>query len=206
MLRITDIMSRNVVSVDKHTTIKEAAERMMEEQVGSLIVLENNQPVGIVTETDFTRQVVGKGTPMNAPISTIMTTPIITSKPDGDIIEVANSMTTNHVKKIPINESGKIIGIITQTDIIKHIFRTIRSLHIAYHQGELSCPEFAQKSTDLFNKDFRSTLDHLTKNWYMRCQDCGNTFMNPEQDGVFKIKSCPKCGSRRMSFDQSPEV
>lgn len=205
MLRAIDIMTRNVVDVPQATSVQAAAQIMQQEHIGSVIVVENGRPIGIVTETDFTRKVGAGAVPVTKGVKDIMTSPLIYASSDADILEVANAMSENNIKKIPILDGHSVLGIVTQTDVVKHIFRSVRTLQRQFELGTINGRELAQKSNELF-QDYGAQFVEETKHWYMRCKDCGNSFVNPEKQGRFKITTCPKCGSHQLDYDKTPSI
>lgn len=205
MLHVHQIMSEEVVTIDENQTIHEAAELMAKEDVGSLLVSKNGVTVGIVTERDFTRKLLANHRSGRELIRAVMSKPIHYSSPDADIIEAANMLKANDIKKLPVIRGEQLIGVVTQTDIIRHIFDTIKSIENAYQEGTITSQQFAQQSSKLF-KNFSSTLDGLTKQWHMRCNDCNKAFLSAEYDGELELQKCPACGSRHISYDQNPDL
>ncbi|MFT4250480.1 MAG: cyclic nucleotide-binding/CBS domain-containing protein [Candidatus Woesearchaeota archaeon] len=205
MLTAKDIMAVHVVTVDKRTTIREAAARMDSHDVGSVLVVENNIPVGIVTETDFTRQVVAQARDLHEPIHTIMTSPLHSCLPEADIMQVAHALRSNHIKKLPVISGGKLYGVVTQTDVIRHVVSTIQDLAHQYKQGTLTGEQYATQATELFHT-FNNSLDEVSKNWHMKCLACDYRFLAAENHGSLSITSCPKCASTHIAYDQNPEI
>ena len=204
MLRVKDIMTTNVVAIDETETIQTAAARMNQQDVGSLVVQKNRLPVGIVTETDFTRKAVQNNLPATTPVKEVMTSPIYYSGPDADMIEIANMMSQNNIKKLPVLSGDQLLGVVTQTDIINHIFDSVKSIEQAYQEGNLTPQQYVQKSSQLL-KNFSGPLDGNTKQWHMRCEECGHQFLNPEQEeGALQNNTCPQCGSTQITYDKTP--
>ncbi len=203
MLTVSEIMSRDVLLVPERTPIQRAAALMTERRIGSLLVTRNDQPVGIVTERDFTR-VVGRAMDWRAAVSDIMSSPLYSTRPDADIIEVAHIMAANHIKKMPVINQGKIVGMVTQTDIIAHLFTTIESLESSYAKGEIAGKDFARKFTKVF-RGYEPAVEGVTKHWHMRCRACNASFTAEEKDGSVDER-CPKCGSTDVEFDKHPPI
>lgn len=116
---VNQIMSKDVKTVDHVTTIQETAEKMSRSKIGCMIVTKEEKPVGIVTERDFMTKVAAKGIPLFAEISNAMSSPIITIKHDETIWEASEIMKTKLIHKLPVEKNGKIIGMITTSDIVK---------------------------------------------------------------------------------------
>ncbi|MBI4176936.1 MAG: CBS domain-containing protein [Candidatus Aenigmarchaeota archaeon] len=119
-LCIRDIMTRNVMSVDASSNIESAAEIMAKSRVGSLVVRSDSGPIGMVTESDIIKKVVGQKTAFGtARVGDIMNTPLIFVGPDQKITDAASIMISNRIRRLPVVESGRIVGIVTHTDIVR---------------------------------------------------------------------------------------
>ncbi len=117
---VSELMSKNYICIDKNTTIDEAIKKMFEKKVFTIIVKENDIPRGIVTERDFTTKVLGKQIDITKEnIDSIMSSPIIAILPTENLENAAKLMVTKGIRKLPVIENSKLIGIITEDDIIK---------------------------------------------------------------------------------------
>ena len=117
-IRVKDIMSKGVLSVDAKMNVNEAAKMMEDGKVGAIIVMENNSPVGIITDRDFAVQIVAHAYPITTSVKKIMSSPLIGVDPEESVWTVADLMYTRKVRKIPVIEEDKVIGIVTATDLI----------------------------------------------------------------------------------------
>jgi len=115
---IKDMMKTNVISIDSTNSLQEAAIKMEKAKVGSVIVTKNNDPVGIVTERDFVTRVASRGKPSTLPVSEVMSSPLITINQDETVWEAAEIMKTKNIHKLPVLDGKKVIGIITNTDLV----------------------------------------------------------------------------------------
>ncbi|MFH8110255.1 MAG: CBS domain-containing protein, partial [Candidatus Aenigmatarchaeota archaeon] len=111
-------MRKNVFVFSKNATIKDVIDIMIENNIGSVIILENEKVVGIVTERDLVTKVLTKGLDLNLPVKEIMSSPVITISPNESVEKAAEIMTENKIKKLPVVENDKLLGIITLTDIV----------------------------------------------------------------------------------------
>ncbi|MBI4167828.1 MAG: CBS domain-containing protein [Candidatus Aenigmarchaeota archaeon] len=117
---IRDVMTKNVVSINENDSVRVAAETMAKNRVGSLIVRSEFGPIGIVTESDIIKKVVSKNADTESTkVSEIMNTPMIFAAPEQNIIDAASIMITNRIRRLPIIQNNKIVGIITHTDIVR---------------------------------------------------------------------------------------
>ncbi|MDA4119086.1 MAG: CBS domain-containing protein [Thaumarchaeota archaeon] len=130
MLFVKDIMTRGIKSIGQDKTITEAAKTMTKFNVGSLIVVDaKDRPMGMVTEGDISRA-VGKGTNLDkTTLKAIISKKLITSALSTRVEDAARLMAESNVKKLPIvDEGGKLVGIVTQTDIVASSFDLVNSL------------------------------------------------------------------------------
>ena len=111
--KLGDFMTTPVISVDAKTTIQEAAHLMDTENASAILITENENHVGIITERDFTRKVVGAGLPLSTLVSEIMSQPLYTLDHNNHILEAAEFMTDHNTRHITVTDQGKAVGIIT---------------------------------------------------------------------------------------------
>jgi len=116
---VNQVMSKNILTLDKSTTLQEAAEHMKKLNVGCVIVTENNNPIGIITERDFVTKIAAEGRPLFTEIKEVMSSPLITIDPEETIWEASELMKEKLIHKLPVKENDEIVGIITTTDIVK---------------------------------------------------------------------------------------
>lgn len=117
-MKAKEIMTSNIVSVCDNSSIKEAAQKMRDADVGSVPVEENNQLVGILTDRDIVLKSVAED--MNTDqvkCKDIMSGNVITATPDMDVDDVADLMSHNQVKRIPVVENKNVVGMISLKDL-----------------------------------------------------------------------------------------
>jgi len=119
---VKDYMSNRLVTVESDTNAFEIANKMMEEQVSAIIVVDSGKFVGILTERDLTRQVCAKDSPPSkTPATAIMTTPLVSVDKDSRIEMAAESMAKNKIRHLVVKDNDKIIGMITTTDLSRYV-------------------------------------------------------------------------------------
>ena len=116
---VKDVMSKNMLTMDKSISLQEAAQKMSELSIGCVIVTDKNKPVGIVTERDFVTRVASEGRPLFTEIIEVMSSPLITISPEETIWEASEMMKEKSIHKLPVKGNEQIVGIITTTDIVK---------------------------------------------------------------------------------------
>ena len=144
-IRVRNIMTKGILSVDSEMNVNEAAKMMEDGKVGAIIVMENNTPVGIITDRDFAVKIVAHAYPITTSVKKIMSTPLIGIDPNESVFTVAELMYTRKVRKIPVIEEDKVIGIVTATDLVNQFavsteedlknmyFQTITKIFVQEH-------------------------------------------------------------------------
>src|SRR5579875_813900 len=119
MPKAKDVMRSFIVEVDTESYIKEVASLMKEKKVGSVIVKKDNNPIGIITERDVLYKVVAEGKdPSKVKAKEIMSSPLITVDKETDLEEVLKIFKEKGIRRLPVKEGDKIVGIITLRSII----------------------------------------------------------------------------------------
>jgi len=114
---VKDVMTKNVITIDSNQTILDAFKLYRDTKVGSLIVIENNQLAGIVTERDLIEKAIDKDLKTTL-VKDIMTSNIKTIKPLDNIDTASGVMERHNIKKLPVIDDDNIAGIITINDIV----------------------------------------------------------------------------------------
>ena len=117
-MTIADVMNKSVISVDASLTINESAKMMEDAKVGAVIVMENNSPVGIVTDRDFTVKVVSHAYQISSPVKQIMSSPLFSVNLDESVRTAADLMHDRGIMKLPVIDGKNVVGIITARDIV----------------------------------------------------------------------------------------
>ncbi len=124
---VGEFMHRYLEVIPPKTTIVEAAARMREKRLGSLLVEATDtegrmsRRSGIVTETDLIQKVLAKGTdPSLALVDQIMTSPLLTITPDHPMLDASHLMETNHVRYLCVSDEEEIVGVISVRDLVRH--------------------------------------------------------------------------------------
>jgi CBS domain-containing protein len=115
-MRISEIMTEAAVVDSPGDTLEAAARKMWEQQTGSLLVLDGQDLLGIITERDVLKA-VATGTPMDTPVSDVMTKELITVEPATSLRDAAAIMTDKWIRHLPVLEGGRLLGIVSQRDL-----------------------------------------------------------------------------------------
>ncbi|PZF83924.1 CBS domain-containing protein [Jiangella anatolica] len=117
-MRVAEIMTSATITDSTSGTLRSAAEQMWKQQTGSVVIVEGDAIVGIVTERDVMRAVGRGADPDQAPIAEVMTRDVITVEPDTHVRDAARLMAQHWIRHLPIVENGKLAGILSQRDVI----------------------------------------------------------------------------------------
>jgi signal-transduction protein with cAMP-binding, CBS, and nucleotidyltransferase domain len=120
-IHVSDIVARTLISVNPNTTVFQVAKMMEQGGVGAVIVKDNENPVGIITDRDFATKIIANNLSSNTPVEKTMSSPLVTINHDATISSAAEMMTFKKIRKLAVSENGNIVGIITSTDLVTQL-------------------------------------------------------------------------------------
>ena len=123
-ITVSEIMVEDVATVTPEMTAAEASRTIRERDIGSVVVVRNGSPVGIVTEGDFARHLCERHNLGPVELEAIMSTPLVTIEPDESLLEAAEVLQTESIKHLPVVENGgegTLRGIVTTTELSYYI-------------------------------------------------------------------------------------
>jgi len=121
-LRVRDVMVTNIITVEAGATARKAAELMNRHDIGCLIVVNEDKPIGIVTERDMIKRVLLQlRDPRRSRVSYIMSKPLIATSPDTDLRDAINLMNERRIKKLPVIDDERLLGLLSMTDIVRSL-------------------------------------------------------------------------------------
>jgi len=141
MPTVKDFMTKKVITIDAQKTVFEAAVLMEQEGVGDVVIMDGKTPVGIVTERDFVRRVIAKRRELDIKVAEIMTTPLRVIGPNFSLKEAARKMVEKGIRRLPVIKDNELIGIITSTDLAKHLSKKTLTEEIQEALGHYPIPE-----------------------------------------------------------------
>jgi CBS domain-containing protein len=116
---IRKLITRDVVTIGPEVGVDQAAERMRDEEIGSLIVKDGNKMVGIITERDIVVKVVAEYRPVTAmKVKDIMSAPLISVSPETSLYEAAKMMAAREIRRLPVMDGDTLLGIISERDLL----------------------------------------------------------------------------------------
>ena len=129
MVLVRDIMSKNVRVVQPNCSVKEVAANMNRFNIGSIVVVRGDKPVGVISERDILKRVVEPClAPETVTAEQIMTSPVVTIDETATMDEAVKLMAKKKVRKIPVMNKQKLAGIVTFTDIVTKVLATFSIL------------------------------------------------------------------------------
>jgi len=138
VFKVENWMNKNVITISKENPTVDAAVLMKKHNIGCLIVIENDEPLGIITERDLVRKLLAlHKDPNYTKVEDVMTYHIISVSLGMDIKGVSDVMVRNNIKKVPVVDNNKLRGIVTSTDIVR-IMAQFNKLYDAKEIIELS--------------------------------------------------------------------
>jgi CBS domain-containing protein len=120
--QLLDVKGHDVWSVGPDDSVFDAIKTMADKDAGSLVVMENDRPIGIFTERHYARDVIlkGKSSP-RTPVREVMETRVICAKPEQKVEECMAVMTENRIRHLPILDDGQLVGLVSIGDLVKSI-------------------------------------------------------------------------------------
>lgn len=116
---VAEVMNKAVIVMDINSDIPAIAREMVSRDAGSIIITENGKAMGIITERDFVKGIVtADRKPGEVKAREILSTPLITVEPETSIVEASEILLKANIKRLPVLENGRIIGVISNTDIL----------------------------------------------------------------------------------------
>ncbi len=122
-MKIKDIMTKDIACVDAKSSAADAAKKMKDQNVGTVLIIEENQLKGLITDRAITtRAVAEEKDPRNVPVTDIMTKEIVGCSEDDDVFDALQTMGRNQVRRLPVvNNDSQLVGIVSMADIAQQL-------------------------------------------------------------------------------------
>ena len=119
-LEVKDVMVKNIITLGSEATVKEAAKLMNKHEIGCLVLMNREKPVGIVTERDMLKRVLLKSKdPRKTKVGKIMSKPLVVCEPQTEIRDAVRLMVEGKIRRLPVVEDSHLLGLVTFTDIVR---------------------------------------------------------------------------------------
>ena len=148
-LKVEDVMVREVITIDEESTVREAAEVMNKFEIGCLIAVRKGKAVGIITERDLLKRVVAEARDVNkTKVKDVMSSPLVVVEPNMELEEAVKLMFQMKIKKLPVVDGKRLVGLVTLTDIARFQPQMIKILkQLAMRQA---APKSIKKVIDYY--------------------------------------------------------
>jgi len=114
---ISEVMTKNIVSVSSQQTIQEAAQLMKQHNIGAIPVVDSGRLKGIVTDRDITIRSTAGGVDANTPVSHCMSPNVTVANSNMEVQEVANLMAQHQIRRLPVVDNNQLVGMVALGDL-----------------------------------------------------------------------------------------
>lgn len=118
---VKDIMTKALISVEPGTTVFQVAKMMEQGGIGAVLVKKDGTTSGIITDRDFAIKIATQKLPLETPVDKVTSYPLQTINSSETILVAADQMSSKKIRKLAVVEDGKIVGIITSTDLVNQL-------------------------------------------------------------------------------------
>ncbi len=158
-MSVKEIMTRNVATIDIKSDVQQLSKKMLDLDIGSVIITDKKLPVGIVTERDIVRKIVSRNLKANdISIKELMTTPLITIPSTEDVSDAMHRMVKMQIRRLPVVENAKLVGIVTDIDLIA----------VSAEMGNIFSDLIKMHREKIFSMEASTRIDRGI------CEECGD--------------------------------
>ncbi len=118
---VKDIMTKALISVEPGTTVFQVAKMMEQGGIGAVLVKKDGTTSGIITDRDFAIKIATQKLPLETSVDKVTSYPLQTINSSETILVAADQMSSGKIRKLAVVEDGKIVGIITSTDLVNQL-------------------------------------------------------------------------------------
>lgn len=176
-------IARPIITIDEDASVTDASKAMVDNNRGSIVVTRKGETVGIITERDVMKRVVAKSMdPTSTKVKLVMTESPITFEQDKPLREAIDLMNRKGLRRMLVTEKGKIVGIFTLRDIVRH---TRSCLHCG--------------------KEIKSILDSSEPDAFIECE-CGSRYHKGCAETVVNCVSCSRTLVTNVIYPEPSET
>lgn len=171
-VELNEVMTEGVIAVEKDENIVSASRTLEEENIRGLVIVDNEEAVGVIVCRDIVYQVVAEGKdPKQTTVGDVMSTDLIVAEEDELLNDVAMAMNQNNVSRVPVVRGDMLVGIVTQSDILR------------------AWPGFAEIMSEDIEMDAEASARSISRSGV--CEECENYSEDLEQtDGRWLCEEC----------------
>lgn len=123
---IGSIMTKDPITIRFDAPTKKALQTLIRKDIGSIIIVKSEEPVGIITERDVTRRSLRATKDKKLyerPVGQLMSRPLITVPPSTPVWQAFETMVRRNIRRLPVLQDGRLVGIVTERDLFKWVLR-----------------------------------------------------------------------------------
>ncbi len=173
---VKDAMTVSVITTEQNASVMEVADIMVRQSVGSVMVIEDEKPVGIICERDLLEKVISSDLqPSEVKAEEIMEEDLITTKPETDMLDAMRKMVSNDIGHLPVLQNGELIGMVTVQDVLEV---TPQILEVLPEREEIEEPtgeQSVEESVCEICGETRKPLVQYNNKWI--CEECRDFLM-----------------------------
>ncbi|MFL5827740.1 MAG: CBS domain-containing protein [Thermoleophilaceae bacterium] len=141
-MRISEVMTHSVVTADCGVPLSDVGALMRDRNVGSVVICEHGQPVGVITDRDLALAVVADGVDVASPVGDQATRPLVTGEVEMELEEAVALMVQHRIRRLPVLEGSELAGIVTIDDLAVRAGDLELAQHITAEVAKAALPEF----------------------------------------------------------------
>jgi CBS domain-containing protein len=127
-MKVRDVMVKAPVTMDIGATIGDAAAAMDRAAVGAVVIVEGERPVGIVTDRDLVTRALARRVPADARLDSVMSGGVVCVDADAELSQVASILSTHPIRRVPVVERDRVVGMVTLDDLIVRLTNDLHSV------------------------------------------------------------------------------
>ena len=121
--KLKHVMSAPVITMGVKGNLGSVARKMVQHNIGSVVVVDGKKLIGIVTERDITKQAIKRDKLVKIPVKKIMTKKLVTAPPEMSVQDAFELMLTSKIRRLPVLENDNLVGIVTEKDLMRWVLR-----------------------------------------------------------------------------------
>ncbi|MBR9676535.1 CBS domain-containing protein [Candidatus Woesearchaeota archaeon] len=142
-------MTTDVATVDIGATIFDADQIMAQKHISCVIITESKEPLGIITERDMIRVMLTREDPATINVTDYMSTPLLSIRSEDDLFHAVNLMKDKNLRRFPVIDNGILVGLVTQSDLLKGLIKLIKHLNHQLVKGEINLKTYEQQISNM---------------------------------------------------------
>ena len=151
-ISVADVMSKPAETVSPDTSVRDVAGRFQREAIGSLVVVDDEEPTGIVTDVDLIRVLANGVNPETATVADVMSAPVLTIEHNAPVVTAAEQFVEHDVTKLPVLEESELVGVVTTTDLGTYIPQTLHRQWLRRQTSERE-PQFVVRPETTYERE-----------------------------------------------------